>query len=134
MIINSVICIKGSLGKASQFVTGLYYFYCCRDMAYRPNFGGGYEPSYNSPNALGFSNVSRNLKQASFRSRIFLTQTITLRTMAAWERLSLCSRMRDISSDKPNKSWRQTSITSGSAESSLKTNLLSLRTNSVGRK
>jgi hypothetical protein len=91
-------------------------------MAYRPNFGGGYEPSYNSPNNLGFSNVSRNYNKASFRSRVYSMQITTLRTTEDWEKSSLCSKTKGISSDRPKKNSSLILTTSARGGLSSRTN------------
>ena len=89
-------------------------------MAYRQQFGGNYDTSYNHNN-LGASNASRNFKQASFRCIYAFMQT-TPRSMADLDRSNSCWRTRGTNSERRGRSWRWIWTTKGREELNSRTN------------
>ena len=73
-------------------------------MAYRQNFGGNYESTFNQNN-LGMSSASRNFNKPSFRCILRLMQTI-LKNMELTDKLNLCFKTKGTSSDRRDKSLK----------------------------
>lgn len=89
-------------------------------MSFKPNFGNSYD-YYNPQNVMGHSNVSRSYNKLSARSNSFPKKMVTMNTEVL-VRSSLCSKMREKSSEKLRIALRLTLTTNAKEGSSLRTN------------
>lgn len=89
-------------------------------MSFKPNFGNSYD-YYNPQNVMGHSNVSRSYNKLSARSNSFPKKMVTMNTEVL-VRSSLCSKMREKSSEKLRIALRLTLTMNAKEGSSLRTN------------